>query len=407
MVATNCAPVATSFCCQFGIAQVAFAGINQSSGDASEGYRDFTCGTIGSAAIGSSQPITITNSGGNVENVGVWVDWNNDGSFSDAELAFSSTGSTTHAGNITIPGNAPAGLGLRVRVKSDISAQPVGSACGSIQSGQVEDYQIILQGNNQPPIALFTGSNQITCDGIISFSDTSFNAPTSWKWKFGDGGVSKQINPTHVYNNDGLYSVSLKLVSPIGCSTDTLFKNLILVKPTPKAAFVIDPPEVSNVFPDFKLVDQSKDAVSWLWQFGDGREYTDHNPIASAPELGTLSITQFAYNNFGCQDSVVKILKTYPEVRYFLPNAFTPNGDSVNDELRAVGVFEGMRSFNINVWNRWGEMVYQSINPEETWNGQKFNQGIPLPVGIYTVLVTYLNPKEERKEYRGFVTLIR
>jgi len=75
--------------------------------------------------------------------------------------------------------------------------------------------------------------------------------------------------------------------------------------------------------------------------------------------------------------------------------------------LRAVGIFEGMRSFNINVWNRWGEMVYQSINPEETWNGQKFNQGIPLPVGVYTVLVTYLDPKEERKEYRGFVTLIR
>ena len=261
-----------------------------------------------------------------------------------------------------------------------------------------------------PPLLVIAPNAVELCEpGRVVFKNLSSPIDTTYKieWKFGDGGVSKQISPTYVYNNDGLYSVSLKLVSPIGCYTDTLFKNLILVKPTPKAAFVIDPPEVSNVFPDFQLVDQSKDAVSWLWQFGDGREYTDHNPSASAPELGTLSITQFAYNNFGCQDSVVKILKTFPEVRYFLPNAFTPNGDSVNDELRAVGVFEGMRSFNINVWNRWGEMVYQSSNPEETWNGQKFNQGISLPVGVYTVLVTYLDPKEERKEYRGFVTLIR
>ena len=241
------------------------------------------------------------------------------------------------------------------------------------------------------------------------FQNLSFPIDTTYRieWKFGDGGSSKRISPSYTYAQDGLYSVSLSVTSPIGCRTDTLYQDLIRIKPTPNAAFAVEPPEVTNVFPDFRLQDQSTDALRWLWQFGDGRQYTDRNPSTAARDLGTLRITQFAYNNFGCQDSSSQILRILPEVRYFLPNAFTPNGDSVNDELRAVGIFAGMRNFRINVWNRWGEMVFQSSDPQDTWNGLKFNQGSELPVGVYTVMASYLDPKDLMIEYRGFVTLLR
>jgi PKD repeat protein len=222
MVAAACIPPANTTCCQYGIEQVIFAGINQTSSGASEGYRDFTCGTVGSAPIGTSQNITIVNFGTNTENAGVWIDWNNDGSFSDAELVFTSTGATSHGGTINIPGNAPAGVGLRMRVVSDFSNIPLAGACNALQFGQVEDYQIILQGNNQPPVSLFSASEVLSCSGIISFTDTSFNAPATWKWYFGDGDSATVRNPSHTYTSAGVYTVKLIVSNANG--SDTLEK---------------------------------------------------------------------------------------------------------------------------------------------------------------------------------------
>jgi gliding motility-associated-like protein len=261
-----------------------------------------------------------------------------------------------------------------------------------------------------PPILLVAPNVAEQCEPAqVIFHNHSSPIDSTYRieWSFGDGGSSKRISPVYLYKNDGLYSVGLKVTSTIGCQVDTVFKNLVRIKPRPKSAFTIEPPEVSNVFPDFQLRDQSAEAVRWLWQLGDGRQYTDRNLGTSARGLGSLRITQFAYNNFGCSDSSSQTLLVLPEVRYFLPNAFTPNGDSVNDELQGVGIFEGMRNFSIQVWNRWGELVFQSKNPQEGWNGQKFNQGTSLPVGVYTVLATYLDPKDKVVEYRGFVTLLR
>lgn len=219
MNAASCTPVNSNTCCQYGIQRVTFAGINKVSQPASEGNKDFTCETIGTATIGTQMPITIINSGTNPENVAVWIDWNNDGNFAANELVFSSNASTSHGGNITIPGNAPAGIGLRVRVRSDLSNQPIGGACDVLQFGQTEDYQIILQGNNQAPVALFTANNTVSCQNTIAFRDTSFNAPTQWKWYFGDGDSSTLRNPSHTYSQPGIYTVTLITTNANGADT--------------------------------------------------------------------------------------------------------------------------------------------------------------------------------------------
>lgn len=219
MVPATCEPVTQAQCCNYGIANVSFAGINQISGDATEGNRNFTCGTIGNPVIGAQTPISILNSGSNPEDVYVWIDWNNNGDFASDELVFSSLSAVSHSGTITIPQNASAGLGLRMRVRSDATGnpQPV-SACGALQFGQVEDYQLVVQGNSLPPQALFEASPRFTCEGTISFSDTSFNGPTSWKWYFGDGDSSTLRNPVHTYTSPGLYTVRLVVSNQNGTS---------------------------------------------------------------------------------------------------------------------------------------------------------------------------------------------
>lgn len=238
MVPSNCSPAPVTSCCQYGIQRFTFAGIDKQSGPATEGIMDFSCEVIGSATISTAVPISIQNSGGNLETVGVWIDWDNNGIFTSAELAYSSTGSTNHNGIVTIPGNAPIDVGLRVRVRSDANNVPLATACAALQFGQTEDYQIKLLGNNNPPIALFTADKTLSCFNTIQFSDTSYNAPTSWKWYFGDGDSSILRNPSHSYPGPGTYSVTLITTNSNGSDTTEKIGYIVIadgenLKPAP------------------------------------------------------------------------------------------------------------------------------------------------------------------------------
>lgn len=222
MVPVSCTPAASTSCCQYGIQRFTFAGIDKQSGMATEGNMDFSCEVVGSATIATAIPISIQNSGTSLETVGVWIDWDNNGTFATSELVFTSTGTTNHIGTVTIPGNAQIGVGLRIRVRSDANNQPLAGACAALQFGQTEDYQIKLLGNNNPPIALFKADKTLSCFNTIQFTDTSYNAPSTWKWYFGDGDSSSLRNPEHTYPGPGTYTVTL--IASNGNGTDTTEK---------------------------------------------------------------------------------------------------------------------------------------------------------------------------------------
>ncbi|HRF37954.1 MAG TPA: gliding motility-associated C-terminal domain-containing protein, partial [Saprospiraceae bacterium] len=94
-------------------------------------------------------------------------------------------------------------------------------------------------------------------------------------------------------------------------------------------------------------------------------------------------VTQVVTRPSGCRDTATQIVDIRPEVRFHLPNAFTPNADGLNDTYKGVGIMEGARAFNMSIWNRWGEMVFETDSPNEGWNGRKFNTGQDSPPGVY------------------------
>lgn len=226
-------------------------------------------------------------------------------------------------------------------------------------------------------------------------------------WDFGDGTTGGQISPLHTYDTPGIFDVSVDITSPIGCQTDTIFPLLIEIEPSPVADFVFTPAQPSNFAPTITLIDQSMGAEEWLWSFDTTQQSMEQNPVYTFPDTGQHSIQLIVTHASGCMDTLTQFLDVMPEVRYFLPNAFTPNNDGKNDVFQASGVFSGIQNYSMTIWNRWGEMIFETDNPEVAWNGRKNNIAQMSNPGVYLYLVKFKGPRGEAFEYKGFATLIR
>lgn len=159
----------------------------------------------------------------------------------------------------------------------------------------------------EPPVADFVGNPLTGCVPLtVNFTDLStspnFNI-VSWQWDFGDGNTSNQQNPTNVYTNTGVYTVSLIITNSAGC-TDTLVRpQYIQVGDIPIACFSATPLQVCVGEP-VNFQDCSVNATTWFWEFGDGTTSTLQNPNHVYGDTGCYTI-RLTVSNFGCIDDTV------------------------------------------------------------------------------------------------------
>jgi gliding motility-associated-like protein len=263
-----------------------------------------------------------------------------------------------------------------------------------------------------PPYIVIAPDDFLGCTpATITFTNLSSPIDSTYSiiWDFGDNtrdtGV---ISPVHVYDTTGVFTVKVFIVSPIGCAVADTFPNLIRVAPSPTAAFDCDPSSGLNQFNNtVQFTDKSLDAARWGWKFGLVETSIEQNPMHTFRDTGLTQVILTVTHAEGCRDSVSKWLDFSPVVTWTMPNAFTPNGDSFNESYAGNGLIEYATNFKMSIWNRWGELVYETTNPRESWNGTVRNQGTPAPDGVYVYLVEYNGPRGEPTALKGFVNLIR
>ena len=261
-----------------------------------------------------------------------------------------------------------------------------------------------------PELLIIAPSSFLGCEPAeIFFDNLSFPISEAYDilWEFGDGGIGTELSPTYVYEKPGTYTVSLNVVSPLGCQTDTTFNSLITILPSPIAGFSYTPSEPSNIIPTVNFIDQSQFAANWLYDFGGGQRSTQPNPSFTFRDTGLYQVMQIVTHPSGCRDTAFQLVDVRPEVRYHLPNAFTPNDDGINDQYLGIGIMDGATNFSMTIWNRWGEAIFETSDPFEGWNGRKYNTGQPAPNGVYAVLVTFNGPRGEPFEIKGIATVVR
>lgn len=174
----------------------------------------------------------------------------------------------------------------------------------------------------------------------------------------------------------------------------------------PIAAFRADPKIPAKLaFPiKIRFFNESKDADSYLWEFGDGETSSETNPEHTYIGTGNFEVKLTAYKSTTCSTSISQgNLIVGVAGAIFIPNTFTPNNDSANDEF--VVNMNNIRTYRINIYNRYGVQVYTSGDLVENWDGTYKNE--PVPVGTYYYVINALDYNNNVIKKSGSVTILR
>ncbi|MBL0073290.1 MAG: choice-of-anchor L domain-containing protein [Bacteroidetes bacterium] len=258
---------------------------------------------------------------------------------------------------------------------------------------------------NEVPVVAFTNDTSMTCAvPEINFTNLSTYIPGSvFNWNFGDGSESETENPSHIFNNPGLYHISLAIKTPAACVGSNTSNVDITFFPLPEADYVTAP-GITNIFTGkISFVDRSSYAVSWLWDFGDGAYSYDQNPNHYYNEVGDYKVSLKVTNIAGCEDVTGDIVTVNP---FYIPNAFTPNGDGINDNFYYSGYVLDVQNYDMKIFNRWGQLVFAGATENDTWNGYTL-QGDLAPQGTYVYRLHVTTKGGKDYTFNGHVNLIR
>lgn len=253
----------------------------------------------------------------------------------------------------------------------------------------------------------------------VQFSDSSFVIGSSdfvekWNWNFGDqyssSNTSEDKNPKHCYDSTGYYDVKLTVFSNHGCHSTQTVSQMIHVFAIPVAEFTPTPNPASVLDPTVTLVNgSSPDVVYWNYHFGDGDSVS---PITSSPVhlypdkastsyLATLTVR----NADGCVNYVEHLVEIGPEFTFYIPNAFTPDGDGVNDFFFGKGI--GIVKYDFVIFDRWGNLIFHSENLEDQWNGKANNGDEIAQQDVFVWKVKLTDVFGKKHSYMGHVTLVK
>jgi gliding motility-associated-like protein len=238
--------------------------------------------------------------------------------------------------------------------------------------------------NGIPP---FTFTYQM--NGSISQSITSAN------------NIATVPIPTNALGSFNYILTGVADSGPPACSR-TVSKATTIVVDDIVADFISAP--ISCPFsPLVGFSETTSNGVTWEWDFGDGA-FSSGATVQHTYEVGgTFEATLIATSSIGCKDTVTRQIEVIQPFRIWMPNAFTPNGDARNE--RFLPVTTSVSNYNLNIFNRWGSLVFQSQDPDEGWNGKFAGNDAAQGVYVYVLSTSDLCGKKDVR--KGTFMLVR
>jgi gliding motility-associated-like protein len=246
---------------------------------------------------------------------------------------------------------------------------------------------------------------------IFTFSnDTDPSITDDYYWYFSNGETVYNLTDFDVeFDAAGQYDVQLVVVSPDGCIDSLTTNNFLTVYPKPSASFTYFPTPVTvlntNVF--FQNYSQGAVSYDWFFEMGNPGFSWEDNPSTSFPEgeVGEYQVELIATSQFGCTDTAEAFVPVVPEVIVYAPNTFTPDGDEFNNSWRVFISGISMQNFDLEIYNRWGEILWESHDPDAAWDGTY--GGKLVEEGTYIWKMRAMDMfTDEKFEWEGHVTIL-
>ncbi len=284
--------------------------------------------------------------------------------------------------------------------------------CSDIFPDTLCQIKVVVYDTNKQ---VLTASDTLICLGTdsIFFKSAPDTGYTTWTLNFGDGESATKTNPqfSHLYTKTGKYHA---VVSGSGAHCpDTASINIHVIDI--KSLFSVD--TLKNDTPNFSFKNLSVGGVRYTWDFGDGSPILNTtsnqeiNHIFQKAGKSTICLT--AYNEKGCFAKYCDTI--HIDTSLFIPNVFTPNGDTYNPDFN-IKIY-GSLVYQLDIYNRWGQRVFHSDDKNSRWDGTNITSGslgtstmypsYQFPDGTYYYVFQYRFIGGKNEEADGAVTVIR
>lgn len=320
-------------------------------------------------------------------------------------------------------GTTPYGFIWNQGVVGDQTGNATAVCAGSYTVDVVDSRGCTVSGNYSigQPLDIIPGLLPDTTSGCfphqVDFINTSASPDiATTEIDFGDGAMETFIGLVpfeHTYADAGIYTVTMTVTTVNGCEYTQVYNELIQAHNKPNANFFVNPDFVSMLEPTVSLYSESSDdVVSWNWTMKDAvipQSATTENVIGvSFPSgsPGSYPVTLITENQFGCIDSITRFVTVVNDVLIYAPNTFTPDDDEFNQTwefyISGIDVFD----FNLKIFNRWGEVVWESRDPSVSWDGTY--GGKLVQDGTYTWFMECADSENDKKyTFQGHINVIR
>jgi gliding motility-associated-like protein len=263
-----------------------------------------------------------------------------------------------------------------------------------------------------PIVAYFNPSATFGCSPLnVTFTNNSSGPYTNSLWNFGNAVSTTTQNGITTFTQPGCYNISLIVSNAAGCADTMRMDSLVCVVSGPDASSASSTPGIDYYTGQLVLLNTSDgDITDYLWTFGDGSpNSTLENPIHYYPDQQAASyeVTLTIVDTNGCIDTASYEFSLVELLNVYVPNSFTINGDNINDVFLPVfSNVDIMKSYQMEIFNRWGQLVWETDVVSEGWNGRyKDNKDVQL--GVYNWKIRYTDNLGVTRVLVGHVTTLR
>ena len=264
---------------------------------------------------------------------------------------------------------------------------------------------------NPLPAVTFEASNTVGCIPVtIDFSNTTTNVTSAeCVWTIDNLATLTDCNTSFTFTQAGCYNVGLQVTSTDGCVSSAMATNFVCIDDYPVANFAITPIYLTTLNNQATFINGSIGAETYDWDFGDGNGSSEENPIHSYNSSGeeTYDVELIVYSQYGCPDTAYATIEMREDLVFYVPNTFTPDDDQYNPTFLPIFTsgFDPY-DYNLLIFDRWGETLFESNNAEIGWDGTY--GGNIVKDGTYIWKIEFKTKyTDERQVHHGHVNILR